>query len=1138
MEYKYKAFISYRHIEPDMQAAERLQKLLEAYKPPKSLGIKKENWRIFRDVSELQSGSDLSEIIRNAIESSEFLIVICSPQYTDSKWCMQELTRFRELHDNKNTNIITLLVNGDPRQSFPEELTYAEVTTINDKGEEVTVKVDVEPLAANIVADSLKESMKKLNTEYLRIAAPLLGCDFNDLFQREKRREAARRRRIFGGVSGILSLITVISAASAITINGKNVKIKKQNAQITEQNQQIESKNKELLIENSGHLAVESENLFKESSLIPAIKKAVSALPAEGEDKPVLSEAEYALSKELDMFNHTRLVPRMSLKHECAVEKLSFMGGGKSVVSQDATGIYFWNAETGELIKKISASDSEFASKISSSVELTAYFDIDTDKTGTYFNFTGIPGSISYDSSSVFNKVYNYFSHSVDADEPGTGGDVYIHNSDGDLWRIDGATGEIKWSAPRSENAYTYLDVIMDDKYIIRTYNDKKELVSGTAIQGDDYFLEIIDRESGDVADTVKFDKGSSSYGFLLDVDVKAVRSNTIYIYSESENKLKAYEIKDHAMSLKSETEIAFPVENGINNFYLEFCEDEPVIIASSILAFRTETALIRYDKDMKEQKWSASLSANYQRDGRTFLMPAEDTGYEHDVLTVAAERSVTFVDYETGKIIKYLPLYNDVIDVSFSRSGLVMLILDSGEEYVMSLKNYTTGNESDNSVYKVQTLNTKLSLCSYSLGKYVTAENYSNTAYIQYPEQNSMYTDIDTGEFMYDRQIAAVSEDGTKAAVTSTFFPEGKYSFDSAVTYHLFIYDTVTKSCTEVSELEDCQINSAAFAGSKLIVNVNEKTAGGSYSIEDKTMCIDIADGKAVTVNGAPSSMRTTVKLIPVSDGAYYSADAEKNLVFVSDDGSFKSWANKEEGAFSADKKIINSMYAVSGSKAAIYAEFSGEDGRKALIVHDFSVGQHIELNCNVNTDSAPEVQQIFWQNENTAGVFFSDRTVSLFDAGTGELKASVSLNGTSQEPVSVIATGDDTFAVLCRDSHLYEMNAEGFTGKSCRLDFANEYNNDIYESDSSFASLLEAKPSADKQQVYIVWDSSQAWLLDTTAFSPRYRIDGFAAAPANGNTVFISDTGRNKAGFFPVYTTNQLLNAAKEFLAALGEA
>ena len=284
MEYKYKAFISYRHIAPDMQAAEKLQRILEAYKPPKSLGIKKENWRIFRDVSELQSSSDLSEIIKNAIESSEFLIVICSPQYTESKWCLQELTRFRELHDNKNTNIITLLVSGDPRTAFPEALTYTEVTTVNEKAETVTVREDVEPLAANIVADTLKDSMKKLKTESLRIAAPLLGCDFNDLFQREKRREAARRRLIFGGVSGILSLISIISVASAVTINGKNKQIQKQNDQIMEQNDQIkaqnaeiESKNDALLVENAGHLAVESENLFKENDLIPAIKKAVEA---------------------------------------------------------------------------------------------------------------------------------------------------------------------------------------------------------------------------------------------------------------------------------------------------------------------------------------------------------------------------------------------------------------------------------------------------------------------------------------------------------------------------------------------------------------------------------------------------------------------------------------------------------------------------------------------------------------------------------------------------------------------------------------------------------------------------------------------------------------------------------------------
>lgn len=1133
MEYKYKAFISYRHIEPDMQAAERLQKLLEAYKPPKSLGVKKENWRIFRDVSELQSSSDLSEIIKNAIESSEYLIVICSPQYTESKWCLQELTRFRELHDNKNTNIITLLVNGDPRESFPEELTYAEVTTTNEKGEEVTVKVDVEPLAANIVADNIKDSMKKLNIEYLRIAAPLLGCDFNDLYQREKRREAAKRRRIFGGVSGILSLISIISVASAVTINGKNKQIQKQNDQIKEQNVEIENKNSELLVENAGHLAVESENLYKESSLIPAIKKAVAALPSEGEEKPVLPEAEYALSRELGMFRHTQMVPQLSLKHDCAVEQLSFMGGGKSVVSKDATGVYFWDAETGKLIKKLSAADSEFAST-SGSNELTAYFDVNLDKTGTYFHNASSPSSVTYENSPIFNKIYTNYIHSVEEDEQGTGGDVYIANSDKSIWRVDGATGEIKWKSPKPDNAYHCYSFIVGDEYVLRMYNDSNVLPGGKSIMGDNLLLEIIDRETGKLTDTLNLNFDGKSFGVYINFDIKAVRGNVAYIAFDDDT-LRAYEIKDHALKLINSVELNYPVAAGINTNYLQFFKDEPVTAACSVMAFDLTTNISRYDKEMKEKKWTASIPVNYQNKGKMFLMPAKTTGYEHDVLAVTTNRTVSFVDYENGKLIKSIPIDGEIIDVSFSQNGLVMFTLDSGEEYAISFKSLITGKESDRSAYRVQTMATKISLCSYSLGKYVTADNYSNTAYIQYPKMNSSYKDIDAGEFMYDRNVLAVSDDGTKAAVISTYYPNGEYNSGSQLTDHLFIYDTANGSCTEVTELNGGRALSAAFVGSdKLIVNAYK-----GASTEDGIMIINTADGKVTDVKDAPGTMRGSSQLIPAEGGAYYLADTNRNLVFVSSDGSFKSWAQKKENSILLDKEIVDELCAVSGSKAAMLAKLSDDDEEKtALIVHDFSSGQYTKLEFNAERDTSPEIQRIFWQNTNTVGVLFSDRTVGLFDAEKGPRKATVSLNGTSQEPVSVAAVGDDKFAVLCRDSHLYEMNAEGFTGRSCRLDFENDYDNDIYESDSTSAALFEAKSSADSSRVYAVWDKSQAWLLDTSRFTVRYRIDDFAAAPAKADTVFISDDGQNKAGFFPIYTTQQLLSAAKDYLTALSEA
>ena len=91
MDYIYDAFISYRHLPADMAVAEKLQKLLESRK--KKDGSK---LAVFRDRSDLPTTSDLGADIRNALEHSRFLIVICSPQYQQSRWCMTELEYFQQ----------------------------------------------------------------------------------------------------------------------------------------------------------------------------------------------------------------------------------------------------------------------------------------------------------------------------------------------------------------------------------------------------------------------------------------------------------------------------------------------------------------------------------------------------------------------------------------------------------------------------------------------------------------------------------------------------------------------------------------------------------------------------------------------------------------------------------------------------------------------------------------------------------------------------------------------------------------------------------------------------------------------------------------------------------------------------------
>ncbi len=143
-QYNYKAFISYRHTSPDQEIASKLHTLIETYTVPKDirekLGIQKMG-RVFRDQEELPLSKDLGADIRAALENSEWLIVVCSPRYLESRWCNAELDYFIEL--GKRDHILPILVEGEPDESFPAQLRFEEVDGRT---------VEIEPLAADVRA--------------------------------------------------------------------------------------------------------------------------------------------------------------------------------------------------------------------------------------------------------------------------------------------------------------------------------------------------------------------------------------------------------------------------------------------------------------------------------------------------------------------------------------------------------------------------------------------------------------------------------------------------------------------------------------------------------------------------------------------------------------------------------------------------------------------------------------------------------------------------------------------------------------------------------------------------------------------------------------------------------------------------
>ena len=218
-EYKYDAFISYRHVEPDQTIAKEIHRMIESFKPPKELyqNGNRTSFRIFRDREEL-AAKDLSTSIEEALMESHFLIVICSKRTPLSEWCEKEIRTFRALHGD--SRIIPLLIEGEPSESFPaplkqlkggKEESFLDVLAADIRPEEV-LKKDfpgyevLQQSDKGKLSELTKEELKILKTEKYRIIAAILGCNFGDLKQRDKER---KNRRILA-VSSALGVIFLI----------------------------------------------------------------------------------------------------------------------------------------------------------------------------------------------------------------------------------------------------------------------------------------------------------------------------------------------------------------------------------------------------------------------------------------------------------------------------------------------------------------------------------------------------------------------------------------------------------------------------------------------------------------------------------------------------------------------------------------------------------------------------------------------------------------------------------------------------------------------------------------------------------------------------------------------------------------
>ena len=296
---KYDAFISYRHCELDKFVAENLHKQLEAFKIPKALVAsgktngKTKIERVFRDRDELPLASNLADPITQALEHSDYLIVICSPRLPESKWCLKEIETFISMHGREH--ILAVLVEGEPVDSFPDILRFEELEVTDADGNVHIEKREVEPLAADVRGKDKKEVLKQIKSELLRLVAPIIDCNYDDLKMRHKEAHQKKILQISLGVSAVCITFAAVSTTMALTIH--------------KQAGTIEKQYKEALETQAVSYAKTSGTLLKEEDCLAAIAIARMALPdtiADQKDKPYTPEAEYALANSLSVYSTGR----------------------------------------------------------------------------------------------------------------------------------------------------------------------------------------------------------------------------------------------------------------------------------------------------------------------------------------------------------------------------------------------------------------------------------------------------------------------------------------------------------------------------------------------------------------------------------------------------------------------------------------------------------------------------------------------------------------------------------------------------------------------------------------------------------------------------------------------------------------
>lgn len=203
----YRAFISYS--QQDKVWGRRIHTWLENYRIPAEAMLHRSRdrrlGRFFRDDEDMAAAANIAEIVRSALDCAEALIVICSPRSAQSKWVNAEIQHYR--HTGRSNKVFAVIIDGEPNSGDPETECFPPALRATGDPDDPRA-LPIEPMGLDV----RKEGQARVCA---RLAAGLLGADFDDLWRRDRRRAERKQRLVVGGLTGV-SVVFAALAATAI----------------------------------------------------------------------------------------------------------------------------------------------------------------------------------------------------------------------------------------------------------------------------------------------------------------------------------------------------------------------------------------------------------------------------------------------------------------------------------------------------------------------------------------------------------------------------------------------------------------------------------------------------------------------------------------------------------------------------------------------------------------------------------------------------------------------------------------------------------------------------------------------------------------------------------------------------------